>query len=234
MRYVAVDLDERMLERCARRAAARSLDQVELVRAEHLPAPRCWRTAPPTSASAPAACTWSRTPPPPSRRSPAASSRAASCSARRSCRRSARQHRLFEVLGTVAASTAPAGPAADALLAEDAGIGEIDVTPERGFAVFRGRKRPAPERLGRARRNRPRARSPGGARRGALARHRPRLRAADGARAAPVPDRAAARRARRARRAASARSSTTPRCSSTSAATPTRTSRRSGSATTSR
>ncbi len=42
--------------------------------------------------------------------------------------------------------------------------------------------------------------APGRARRGALARDRPRLRAADGARPAPVPDRAAARRADRARR----------------------------------
>ena len=76
--------------------------------------------------------------------------------------------------------------------------------------------------------------SPGGARRRALARDRPRLRPADGARAAPVPDRAAAGRAGRARRAGSGRPSTTRRCSSTSAATPTPTSRRSGSATTSR
>ena len=67
-----------------------------------------------------------------------------------------------------------------------------------------------------------------------VARHRSRLRPADGARAAPVPDRAAARRAASGSTRTTGRPSTTRRCSSTSAATPTRTSRRSGSATTSR
>ena len=50
------------------------------------------------------------------------------------------------------------------------------------------------------------------ARRRPLARHRPRVRPADGARPAPVPDRAAAGRARRRRRAGAASPSTTPRC----------------------
>ena len=76
--------------------------------------------------------------------------------------------------------------------------------------------------------------SPGRARRRALARHRPRLRSADGARAPPVPDRAAARRRDRPRRRGPRGRLLHGALSSTSDVTPTRTSRRSGSATTSR
>ena len=66
-----------------------------------------------------------------------------------------------------------------------------------------------------------------------VARDRPGLRPADGARAAPVHDRPAPGRVRRPGRGASGRSSTTRPCWSTSAATPTPTSRPNGSATTS-
>lgn len=145
VRYVAVDLDEEMLDRCAHRAAARGLNQVETIQADMCALPLADATAdvclnysglhmvphPAAALAEIARCL-----------KPGGELKGTTFLSEGS----RRQRRLFEI-GWRRGLNGPCGTSRDLRRwLEEAGVDDVEVAPERGFAVFRGRKRAAPLR----------------------------------------------------------------------------------------